>query len=389
MRIALVSDCYPPRMGGIESQVSGLAHALQRIGHDVTVITATASPHPDTGGPKVVRLALRLPGQVPVNPFAGPTLRRMLPLYDVVHIHMGVVSPFARMAVKICAELKLPTVLTWHCLLTDSRTWYGWVHPLAQWAATPMSLTSVSHAAAQAVQACSRFPLNVKILPNLIDTDPWESARQNRIQARAQQTGRKLRTLETTPECSRNYAGPQPLRLVTATRLAGRKRVVPFGKTILRMQRAGIAVRWDVYGVGPDAAALSKLARQGAPIRLHGRANATTLAHAYERADAFVSPVVHEAFGIAALEARACGLPVLARSNNGIADFITSGVNGALVDSDEQLEAAIARLVRAPRTLNKLQEAALKPVDYTWKTGMWRYVQAYENARVDGTPNRI
>ena len=37
MRIALVSDCYPPRLGGIEAQVHDLAGRLVGAGHEVEV----------------------------------------------------------------------------------------------------------------------------------------------------------------------------------------------------------------------------------------------------------------------------------------------------------------------------------------------------------------
>ena len=42
MRVALLSDCYLPRLGGIEVQVHDLAHRLAAAGHDVEVVTATA-----------------------------------------------------------------------------------------------------------------------------------------------------------------------------------------------------------------------------------------------------------------------------------------------------------------------------------------------------------
>ena len=41
MRIVHISDCYPPRLGGIETQVRALAVRQAEQGHDVHVITAT------------------------------------------------------------------------------------------------------------------------------------------------------------------------------------------------------------------------------------------------------------------------------------------------------------------------------------------------------------
>ncbi|MSX95581.1 MAG: glycosyltransferase, partial [Actinobacteria bacterium] len=44
MKIALISDCYVPRLGGIEMQVHDLARHLQLAGHEVVVVTTTAGP---------------------------------------------------------------------------------------------------------------------------------------------------------------------------------------------------------------------------------------------------------------------------------------------------------------------------------------------------------
>ncbi|HEY6741889.1 MAG TPA: glycosyltransferase family 1 protein, partial [Lapillicoccus sp.] len=45
MRVALLSDCYLPRLGGIEVQVHDLAATLTARGHHVEVFTATPGTH--------------------------------------------------------------------------------------------------------------------------------------------------------------------------------------------------------------------------------------------------------------------------------------------------------------------------------------------------------
>ena len=47
VKVALLSDCYLPRLGGIEVQVHDLAHHLTRAGHTVEVFTATGASHLD------------------------------------------------------------------------------------------------------------------------------------------------------------------------------------------------------------------------------------------------------------------------------------------------------------------------------------------------------
>ena len=97
MRIALVSDCYLPRLGGIELQVHDLAGQLIRAGHPVTVFTVTDGP-PAAGDVPVVRLPAL--GGVPL-PAATDRLRRALDKFDVVHAHTSLVSPLAWRAARL------------------------------------------------------------------------------------------------------------------------------------------------------------------------------------------------------------------------------------------------------------------------------------------------
>ncbi|HUE61374.1 MAG TPA: glycosyltransferase, partial [Acidimicrobiales bacterium] len=69
MRIAHVSDCYLPRLGGIERQVHELAVRQQSAGHDVAVVTSApgaeqGSAEEECEGVQVIA-PRRLPG---VNP---------------------------------------------------------------------------------------------------------------------------------------------------------------------------------------------------------------------------------------------------------------------------------------------------------------------------------
>jgi glycosyltransferase involved in cell wall biosynthesis len=65
----------------------------------------------------------------------------------------------------------------------------------------------------------------------------------------------------------------------------------------------------------------------------------------YAASDIFVAPAPLESFGIAALEARTVGLPVVGRRGSGVAEFVTDGLNGYLATDDGSLADSIARLV--------------------------------------------
>jgi glycosyltransferase involved in cell wall biosynthesis len=83
-------------------------------------------------------------------------------------------------------------------------------------------------------------------------------------------------------------------------------------------------------------------------VDLPGRVTPAELRAAYLRSDVYVAPARLESFGIAALEARAAGLPVVARSDGGVREFVADEVEGLLAADDERLAEAIARLVTDP-----------------------------------------
>lgn len=74
-----------------------------------------------------------------------------------------------------------------------------------------------------------------------------------------------------------------------------------------------------------------------------------------------------EPFGLAPLEANACGLPVVAVAEGGVRETIVEGENGLLVDGNPQaLANAISRLMDDPPFAKKLGAAAREAVQTKW-----------------------
>ena len=112
-----VSDCYLPRLGGIEVQVAELARIQATAGHVVHVVTATPAhtPDPEEGdAPRLHRIVAPLPFELPVHPRAGRALTHLLAVVapDVVHVHVGAVSPFAWTVARASVSRRISSVLT-------------------------------------------------------------------------------------------------------------------------------------------------------------------------------------------------------------------------------------------------------------------------------------
>ncbi|MFX4286219.1 glycosyltransferase family 4 protein [Janibacter sp. G349] len=348
MKVALLSDCYPPRTGGIESQVGDLAAQLVAAGHEVEVFTATAATPVGRGarppaveasrpdGVQVHRLDTPLALGLPVNPLAPPEARRVLAAggFDVAHVHMGVVSPFAWDMADLTTDLGLPTALTWHCVLDRAARPLGPM--IRRWVDRGAVLSAVSGFAAEGVRRAAKGE-PVAVLPNGIDPSLW--APPLVWVPRSAWAVRAPASLET-----------HSVRLVTATRLAPRKRVGALLSVVAAARgRLGPgAMTLDVYGEGPLRpwleARVSALGLDDV-VRLRGRFTRPELAAAWARADGYLSPTRLEAFGIAALEARTAGLPVIARADSGVREVVTDGISGLLAPDDAGLADALVRLV--------------------------------------------
>ena len=334
MRVVHVSDCYPPRTGGIESQVRDLAAHQAAAGHHVHVLTATAAADgglrtaaTDPSGVRVHRMASALTFGVPVHPMGRRLVGRALDLLrpDVVHVHAGVLSPFAFDGARAALSRRLPLAITWHCMLTGVEGPMRAAARATGWKSAPAALSAVSGvAAARVARALGRD--DVAVVTNGLDVADW-------------------RTGGPGP-------APGPLRVVATQRLAPRKRSLPLLRTFARAARAiDDPSHLTIVGAGPDEKSLARevgrLGLEGA-VTLRGRVEREVLPELYRGEHVFLSATVKEAFGLAALEARAAGLAVVARAGTGISEFVTDGVDGFLGEDDETLTARLVQLALDP-----------------------------------------
>jgi glycosyltransferase involved in cell wall biosynthesis len=346
VKVALLTDCYLPRLGGIEVQTHDLAAQLQARGHEVEVFTATMGARgerhgflEDVDGVPVHRMAIPLPWELPVNPFAPPEVRRRLTAggFDVAHVHMGVVSPFATDLAGVALGLGLPTAVTWHCLMERSQPVFRALGHARRWGARGAALSAVSGVAAASVQAVVGRGVEVRVLPNGIDTALWRP-----------------------PPRPPSEPGA-PVEIVAAMRFAARKRplavleVAARARDLVdgdpgdRRRAASTApMRLTLFGEGPERGRLERFVERHDMtgwVSMPGRVGRDQLRERYWQSDIYLTPARLEAFGIAALEARTAGLPVVARADTGVGDFVVDEVSGLLGADDDALARGVARLV--------------------------------------------
>ncbi|MEQ4204828.1 glycosyltransferase family 4 protein [Actinopolymorpha sp. B9G3] len=394
VKIVHVSDCFLPRLGGIETQVAELTRMQRGAGHDVEIITAT----PDRTDGRVAaavpvhRVVARLPWDLPVHPRMGHHLARLYRELrpDVVHVHVGAVSPFAWSGVREATLAGIPTVVTVHSMWdAGTATVYRFLDAMVGWTRWRGVCTAVSGAAAEPIRRVVGERVPVHVVANGITIGHWRLA---------------------APGGGVEPHGP--VHVVAVGRLAPRKQPLTLLR-ILRDARDVLAVGQDVgqdvaQDVGRDTAGTSPLRativgdgpalpwmrwylrrhRMEPWVTLTGRLDRTQVRTVLEDADLFVAPARRESFGLAALEARLAGVPVVAYADSGVSSFVVGEKEGLLGRSPGELSAAVARLAsdRALRAALAAHNLASVPVHCTWPVVLAdfdeRYAQAMARAPV-------
>jgi len=95
-------------------------------------------------------------------------------------------------------------------------------------------------------------------------------------------------------------------------------------------------------------------------VRWLGAVAAEALPPLYAASDLMVWPAIHEAYGMALLEAQAAGLPVVAGRSPGVAQLVVDGETGRLTEAGDAtaFAQAVAGLLAAPETRRTMAAAA-------------------------------
>ncbi len=364
MRIAHVSDCFVPRLGGIEMQVNDLTRRQARAGLEPEVITATPLPKRLRGMEfevPVHRSGIRIPAEILNNPLPSRPIEKVLRAggFDMVHVHAGVGSPFAAAGVRVALRAGLPVVVTVHCLRPPFRLPSILTPWLVPEIAARTAMNAVSEAAAAPIR--QRTGTTVEVIPNGLDPQDWATG----------PVSRDARTVHA----------------VSTMRLSVRKRPLRLLSMVLAAQRRlpdAARLRLTVFGDGklmPRMRAFIAHHGMSGTVQLAGRVDRTRLKEIYRTADLFIAPAHLESFGIAALEARCAGLPVLAMRGTGITEFVTDGVEGLLADGDPGMIDALVRITEDDGLREGIAEHnRTTPPPTSWAEVLERMAGEYDRA---------
>ena len=366
LRILLATDWYLPRRGGVEHAVYDLARSLYERGHDVVVVShqnreLPEPPLVDEGdGFPVVRFKVPLrPGDYTISPRAAVKLFRFIKYnaFDVVNGH-SIISMFALLAIHGAKGiLGIPTVATNHSLIGDGLRLH--TRTLLKYGVHRADLlTGVSTIVARELTEIFGRG-DVRVTPNCLHVDEWRRA-------------------EPSP-----LDGDPVLLLVS--RLTVRKNPFLAIDAVAGVVGAGMdRARLYIVGDGPLLGELKRYARDkglGDNVVFLGRLERDRVKGVMASADMLLMPSRYEAFGIAALEAMALGVPVIGMRNTGLEDLVKHGVSGMLARDDGEFRRYTILLASDPSVRGKMSYQAYREAErFDCGKTVDAYIKAYRDA---------
>ena len=202
------------------------------------------------------------------------------------------------------------------------------------------------------------------------------------------------------PDEAKEFIGVPPCdrMLLFVGRIEPLKGIDTLIKAIALMQSEGVYVCLAVIGGDAESdseipnAEMSRLkamceeAGVSDLVAFLGKRSQDTLPYYYCAAEAVVVPSHYESFGMVALEAMACGVPVVASQVGGLAFLVQDGVTGFTVPVDEPRALAdrLTRLSCDPELRKKLgSQAAAVAAEYAWENIASRVISLYEQVLGD------
>ena len=334
MKLALVTQSYYPRFGGVTEHVAHSARELKARGHEVTIVTGRPPGHraPDPDGVVRIGATVLVPFQGAfVDLTLGPNLRRDLVRlwserpFDLIHVHQPLTPTLPLLTGETATA---PVIGTFHAAGARSRLFRLVRRPLTRHFERLAGRIAVSPAAHRF--AGDYFPGDYRVIPNGVDVRRFHP------------------DVPPRPELADGR-----LNVLFVGRLDPRKGLPVLLEALPRLRRtvpeARLVVVGDSFLRGWFEAGLP--AKERAHVVFAGSVPPEALPSYYASAHVAVSPALrNESFGIVLLEAMAAGKALVASDIPGYRAVVHDGEDGVLVPPGDAhaLAETLARLLQDP-----------------------------------------
>ena len=332
MRVLHIIDSL--NCGGAEVMLTAMAPLFRSRNVVCDVIALMRRPSPLEASLLNEGISLRYTGvQQLYSPRQISALSGMLAGYDIIHVHLFPAQLWAVLA-AMRSGCKAPLVATEHNTWNSRRRW--WLRPIDRWMYSRYSrIACISEATAKALEEwCPGVKDKILVIPNGVPLEQFENA--------------PPAMLDIPPSFA---------RVVFVGRCVPQKDHA----TLLRAVTASPNIHLLLVGDGPLRSQLEEMARSlGIAQRVSFLGWRSDVASLLRASDIYVHSTHSDGFGIAACEAMAAGLPVLASDVPGLAEVV-AGAGVLFPPRDHQaLANHLNALVQSPEIRHEMSRASLQ-----------------------------
>ncbi len=350
MKIAIV--CYPT-FGGSGVVATELGTALAAHGHEVHFITYKQPVKLELLSRNIHFHEVTVPTYPlfhyqPYELALSSKLVDMVKLHkiDLLHVHYAIPHAYAGyMAKKMLEEenISIPMVTTLHgtdITLVGNHPFYK---PAVTFSINKSDIvTSVSQSLKDDTLRLFNITNEIHVVPNFIDVDKYH---------------------RPYTDCQREMMAEKEERIIThVSNLRKVKRVKDVIEIFYRIQKK-IPAKLIIVGEGPERESCEKLCRKhGIEDKVVFLGNSSEVNKILCFSDLFLLPSEKESFGLAALEAMACGVPVISSNTGGLPEVNIDGFSGFLSEVgnvDKMAENAL-KILDSEETLSKYKAQAVE-----------------------------
>lgn len=372
MKIAIV--CYPT-FGGSGVVATELGLELAHRGHEIHFITYRQPVRLELLNQNIHYHEVHVPEYPlfhyqPYELALSSKLVDMIKLHkiDVLHVHYAIPHAYAGyMAKKMLEEegIKIPMVTTLHgtdITLVGNHPFYK---PAVNFSINKSDIvTSVSESLRDDTYKLFDIKKDIKVIPNFIELDKTEAVKNS--------------------PCSRSLMANENERIIThISNFRKVKRIDDVIQVFYKIQER-IPAKLMMVGDGPEKEKAEKMCEDlniTNKVIFFGNSNEIDKILCYS--DLFLLPSETESFGLAALEAMACSVPVISSNSGGLPEVNVNGKTGFLSDVGNVNEMSVnaLKILSDDNVLNQFKQNALeKASEFDIKNILPLYENLYKEA---------
>jgi N-acetyl-alpha-D-glucosaminyl L-malate synthase BshA len=351
MKIAIV--CYPT-FGGSGVVATELGLELARRGHEIHFITYSQPVRLALLNPRVHYHEVNVPEYPlfhyqPYELALSSKLVDMVKLYkiELLHVHYAIPHAYAGyMAKQMLKEegIDIPMVTTLHgtdITLVGNHPFYK---PAVTFSINKSDIvTSVSQSLKDETLKLFNITNEIEVIPNFIEL--------------------KKDIIEANIPCYRSAIAKEKERVVTHISNFRKVKRIPDVIKIFHKIQQSIPAKLMMVGDGPEKERAERLCRElGIQDQVIFFGNSNEIDKILSYSDLFLLPSETESFGLAALEAMACGVPVISSNSGGLPEVNFEGISGYLsnVGEIDEMAANALRILKEDSVLEQFKTRSLE-----------------------------